>query len=120
MMATSPQTTREKISNHLAQNTHPWTIGGVFVLVILYILIGKEVPPSQEELIGRTVLFFVSAVGFTGGLLALIMMASMKSSDFEKLEKFQVYLILGIGLSTLAAGVVILQALGLLSFPKVG
>jgi hypothetical protein len=112
-----PKSLREKISDHLSNHTHPWTIGGVVLLGIFYGVMSKSGSPTLEALIGRTVLFFVSAVSFTGGLLALIMMASMKSSDFAKLEKFQVYLIVGIGISTLAAGIVIFQALGLVQFP---
>jgi len=109
---------KQKLVNQLAQNSHPWIIGIDVVLVILYVVMGKAASPTAEMLIGRTVLFFVSAVGFTGGLLALVMMALMPSSDFGKLKELQVYLILGIGLSTVATGVVVFQGLGLVSFPS--
>jgi hypothetical protein len=52
--------------------------------------------PTAEALISRTVLFFVPAVGFTGGLPALFIMALMPSADFGKLKEFQVDVILGL------------------------
>ena len=117
MSSHPPPTLKQKIVNQLAQNSHPWIIGIDIVLVILYFVMGKAAATSAEDFIGRTGLFFVSAVGFTGGLLALIMMALMPSSDFGKLKELQGFLILGIGLSTVATGVVVFQGLGLVSFP---
>jgi len=117
MSSHPPPTLKQKIVTQLAQNSHPWIIGIDVVLVILYIVMSKAESPTAEALIGRTVLFFVSAVGFTGGLLALIMMALMPSADFGKLKELQVYVILGLLLSTVATGVVVFQSLGLVSFP---
>jgi hypothetical protein len=117
MSAAAPKL-KERIANQLAQNSHPWIIGIDVLLVILYIMTSKAASPTAEALIGRTVLFFVSAVGFTGGLLALIMMALMSSADFGKLKDLQVYVILGLLLSTVATGVVVVQGLGLVSFPS--
>jgi hypothetical protein len=102
---------RDKISGHLTQHAHSWTIVGVLILVILFFARNGVKAP---DLTGNVVQFVVSAIGFTGGLLAIVTMASLNSTDFNKLEKFQMYLILGISISTFVTGKAVLGALGLL------
>lgn len=107
--------TKQKVADHLAENVHTWIIGVTIVLIVLYFMFGKPSAGSTDELVGKTVLTLVAAAGFPSGSLALLYMACLKSTDFAKLEKFQLYLILGTGLSTLVAAIVLLLAFGIQS-----
>ena len=108
-------TTKQTIADHLAEHAHTWIICATIVFIVLYFIFGKSDAGSADEFVGKTVLVLVSAVGFPSGFFALLFMACLKSTDFSKLEKFQFYLILGTGLSTLAAAIVLLQAFGIQS-----
>ena len=112
---------REGIADHLVEYTNLWTVVGVIILVILYIIRKSFGSQTQSELIGDIVLFVFAGIGFTSGLLALGMIGFLKVADFNKLEKFQGYLILGVGVSTAATAIIVLHALGVLPFvpPKV-
>jgi hypothetical protein len=114
----TPITRRDKMATALAEHAHVWTIMGVGAVFVAYVIRHTFVSQTKAALIGDTIQLGVASVGSIGSLLALIMIGLLKSADFGKLEKFQTYIILGIGVSVLVSGLAVLNSLGLVVFAQ--
>jgi hypothetical protein len=112
----SAPTRREKVAEALAEHAHVCIIISIAAVAALYATNHSFGSETQAALVGDITQLIVASIGFTGSGLALVMIALLKSADFGKLEKFQAYIILGIGVSTFVSGVAVLNSLGLLVF----
>src|SRR5438552_9477637 len=115
-MNSPPTGRRERFADALGQHAHLCIIIGAVVLMGIYGIRKDFGSLTQTAFIGDSAKFLTVAVGFMSGVLALTVMGLLTSADFPKLAQFQVYIILGIGLSTLASGIVILNTLAIIRF----
>lgn len=111
----SQQTTatrRENMAAALGNHAHVCLIVGVLGLSALYFIRHATALQSKAALIGDLIQLVVASIGGIGSLVALISIGLLKGTDFGKLEKFQTYIILGIGVSVLVSGLAVLNSLG--------
>jgi Na+/serine symporter len=108
-------TRRQKIGKSLADNSHVWTIIIFIILGIIYFFRRTSPLQTQAGLLGELALFALAAIGFTGGVLALLVMVCSKSEDFGVLHKLQNYLVLGVAVTVVATGAALFQWLNIIS-----
>lgn len=109
---------REKAASALAEHAHVLIICGVVLLAVLYAVRHTFGSQTQAALVGDIIQVVIAAIGCVGSLLALLMIGLLRSTDFGKLEKFQTYIILGIGVSALVSGLAVLNSLGFVVFAR--
>ena len=101
---------------HLKDKGHAWVIGLSVITVAGYVWYAIATEQSEQQLTASVVLALVAAGTVVGGIIALVVMASLKKAEFGELAEFRTSVILGILVGVTVATIKLLSLFGVLKF----
>lgn len=101
---------------HLKDKGHAWVIGLSVATVVGYLCYAIATKQSEQQITTGAVLALIATGTVVGGIIALVVMASLKKDQFGDLAEFRTSVILGILVGVTVATIKLLSLFGILTF----
>jgi RsiW-degrading membrane proteinase PrsW (M82 family) len=98
--------------SHLKEKGHAWVISLSIIVAASYLWQAILHRQTEQQITANVVLALVAAGTVVGGGIALVVMASLKKSQFGELAEFRTSVILGILVGVTVASIKLLSLFG--------